>query len=117
MPNRALTHDALRKLFLVLPGVEEAPCYGTPGFRVRKKLLARFHQDGESLVLVLDFDTRDFLLRHNPHVFYITDHYRNYPTVLVRIAAANADEVMEHFEQAWRRAAPKRLIAQYDTQD
>ena len=54
MPKRALTHDALRKLFLALPGVEEAPCYGTPGFRVRKKLLARFHQDGESLVLVRD---------------------------------------------------------------
>ena len=117
MRKKALTHDKLRSLFLALPGVEEAPCYGTPGFRVRKKLLARFHQDGDSLLLVLDFETRDFLLRHKPSVFYITDHYRNYPTVLVRIALADPDEVMEHFVQAWRRAAPKKLIAVYDAQD
>ena len=99
---------------LGLPGVEEAPCYGTPGFRLRKKLLARFHQDGESLVLAMDFDEREFLLRHRPDVFYITDHYRNYRYVLVRLAAAAEADVREHLEQAWRRAAPRKLVAEYD---
>lgn len=81
---------------------------------MRKKLLARFHQDGESLVLSMDFDTREFVLKHRADVFYLTDHYRNYPCVLVRLAAADEREVREHFEHAWRSAAPKRLVAEYD---
>src|SRR5262245_31097343 len=115
MPSKRLDHEAVRKLALALPGVEEAPSYGTPGFRVRKKLIARFHQDGESLVLNVDFDTRDFLIRHNPRVYYITDHYRNYPYVLVRIAAADQRDLSEHLEQAWRAAASKKLIAEYES--
>lgn len=99
---------------LALPGVEEAPCYGTPGFRVRSRVLARFHQDGESLVLKMDRDTRDFVLRHRADVFYLTDHYRNYPYVLVRLAAASPAEVREHLEQAWRQAAPKKLVAEWE---
>lgn len=43
--------EQIRKLFLGYPGVEEAPSYGTPGFRVRKKLLARVHQSEPAVVL------------------------------------------------------------------
>ncbi|MGH7506606.1 MAG: MmcQ/YjbR family DNA-binding protein [Longimicrobiales bacterium] len=112
--NHGTAHEQVRAIAMALPGVEEAPCYGTPGFRVRKKLLARFHQDGESLVLKTDRDTREFLIRHRPRTFYLTDHYRNYPYVLVRLAAADPGELREHLEQAWRQAAPKRLVAEYD---
>lgn len=71
---------------------------------MREKLLARFHRDGESLVLSMDFEPREFLLRHRADVFYPTEHYRNYPHVLVRLAAAEETEVREHREHAWRRA-------------
>ena len=110
----AITHEQVRRLALAFPGVEEEPSYGTPAFKVRGSLLARFHQDGESLVLRMDRDTRDFVLRHRPTMFYLTDHYRNYPYVLVRLASADADELREHFEQAWRAAAPKRLVKEYE---
>ena len=42
------TFEAARRLALALPATEEAPSYGTPGFRVRGKLFLRFHQDGEA---------------------------------------------------------------------
>ena len=32
-----MTFAAARKLLLAIPGVDEGPCYGTPGFRVRGK--------------------------------------------------------------------------------
>lgn len=111
-----MTHESMRALMLGYPGVQEAPCYGTPGFRVRRKLLARFHQDGESLVIRTDFHTRDFLLRHRADVFHLTDHYRDHPWVLVRIAEASEAELREHFEEAWRRSAPKRMVAAHDTE-
>ncbi|MGG1879713.1 hypothetical protein ABDI30_19350 [Paenibacillus cisolokensis] len=31
---------------------------------------------------------RDFFMQLNPAVYYITDHYRNAPYVLVRLSAA-----------------------------
>lgn len=113
---RSLTHQAARDLMLAFPGVEEGPCYGTPGFRVRRKFLSRFHPDGESMVLKVDMGDRDVLMRSYPDVFYITDHYRNYPSVLVRIARVEPAMLRDLFEDSWRRAAPKRLVAAYDAQ-
>ena len=46
--------EQIRKLFLGYPGVEEAPSYGTPSFRVRKKLLARVHQSEPAVVLPVE---------------------------------------------------------------
>jgi hypothetical protein len=105
---------AIRKIALSFPGVEEGTSYGTPAFRVAGKFLARMHQDGESFVLRMDFDTRDFLTRTNPDVFYFTDHYRDYPAVLVRLSTVTRAVLREHFEDAWRGSAPKRVLAQYN---
>lgn len=100
----------MRRLALALPGVEERPCYGTPGFRVGGKLFARLHQDGESLVLKVDYLERELLMQADPQAFYVTDHYRNHPWLLVRLARVRAEPLGELIERAWRRAAPKRLL-------
>lgn len=106
----------MRRLALALPGVEEGPCYGTPGFRVRGKFLARLWEDGETLVVKCGDDERDFRMQADPQTFFITDHYRGYPTVLVRLARVSLSDLREVLEQAWRRSAPKRLIAALDEQ-
>jgi hypothetical protein len=80
-----LTGDELRKIFLRFPGVEEAPSYGAPGFRVRKKLLARIHPDEPCVVLrVRDIGQQEALIAMDPETFYLTDHYRGYAYVLAR---------------------------------
>jgi len=115
MPRRIpLTLTTVRRLLLTLPGVEEGPCYGTPGFRVRGKFLARLWEDGETLVIKCGDDERDFRMQADPKTFFTTDHYRGYPTVLVRLTRVRAADLGEIFEQAWRRSAPKRLIAEYE---
>jgi len=109
-----LTFDDVRKLAFALPEVEEGTSYGTPAFRVRKKFLARLREDGETLVVMIDFDERDILMAANPETFYITDHYRGYPAMLVRLATVDPDDLRELLEGAWRRVAPKRLVAALD---
>ena len=103
--------ETVRQLLLALPGVEEAPCYGTPGFRVAKKLIARLWEDGETLVLRVDPYERASLLAAHPNTLFLTDHYRNYPFLLVRLSAIQPDHLQELAEQAWRLVAPKRLLA------
>ena len=101
-----LTFEMVRKLALALPKVEEGKSYGTPGFRVGGNLFLRFHQDGESLVVKIDHDERSMRLKADPETFYITDHYRNYPWILVRLATVLANDLRELLEEAWRAARP-----------
>lgn len=114
-PRRAAPVDleAVRAIALALPGVEEGTSYGTPAFKVRKKLIARMLEDGESLVIRVDPDARDVLIQGKPETFYITDHYLKYPLMLVRLPAVRLEELRELLEQAWRISAPRRLV---DTQ-
>jgi hypothetical protein len=93
-----------------LPGAEESTSYGTPAFKVKGKLFARFHQDGESLVVGVDFDEREEMMKADPEKFYITDHYRNYPWILVRLSKARPDELRDLLLGSWRRAAPKQMV-------
>jgi hypothetical protein len=99
---------------LAFPGVEEGPSYGTPGFRVRGKFLARLWEDGVTLVVKCGDDERDFRMKADPETFFITDHYRGYPTVLVRLACVTEADLQDVLEQAWRLHAPKRLVKAYD---
>lgn len=64
------------------------------------------------MVLPAGFDEREILLAADPEVFFLTDHYRGYPCVLLRLAAARGSELPEILERAWLRVAPKRLLAE-----
>lgn len=104
----------MRQLALAFPGVEEGFSYGTPGFRVRGKFLARLWEDGETLVVKCGDDERDFRMQADPETFFITDHYRGYPTVLVRLGRVTKEDLRDVLEEAWRRQAPRRLVMEYD---
>jgi hypothetical protein len=89
-----------------LPNVTEGTSYGTAAFRVGKSLFARFWEDGETLVLKVDLLERDILLAAEPDIFFLTDHYRGYPWVLVRLArveSARLDALLRSAHAAARR--------------
>ncbi len=110
-----MTFDEVRAIAFALPGVEEAPCYGTPGLRVRGKILARLWPDGEVLVLTrIGFDEREFLIEAAPEIFFVTDHYRNYPSVLARLPGLDSPTLKRLFTQAWRECASKAQIRAYE---
>ena len=115
MPRDArVTLATVRRLALAFPGVEEGLSYGTPGFRVRGKFLARLWEDGETLVVKCGDDERDFRMKADPETFFVTEHYRGYPTVLVRLARVRKEDLRAVLEEAWRRQAPRRLVKEYD---
>jgi hypothetical protein len=90
--------------------VEEGLSYGTPGFRVHGKFLARMWEDGKVLVVKCGDTERDFRMQADPETFFVTDHYRGYPTVLIRLARVTPGDLREVLREAWRRQAPKRLV-------
>ena len=50
--GNAMTFDEVRKIALAWPEVEDGTSYGTAALKVRKKLLARLREDGDSLVML-----------------------------------------------------------------
>jgi hypothetical protein len=97
-----------------LPEVEEGTSYGTPALRVKGRFFARLREDGETLVVKMNIFERPYLVEADPEAFFITDHYRGYPSVLVRLPAVRPAQLAERLEDAWRIAAPKRLVAAFD---
>jgi hypothetical protein len=98
-----MTFDELRKIALIWPEVEDGTSYGTPALKVRKKMLARLKEDGDSLVMPgVPQDERAMLVESQPKVFYFTDHYRDYPMVLIRLSKA---------KRAHRRAVAAAALA------
>jgi hypothetical protein len=102
--------ERVREIALALPGVQEGTSYGTPAFRVRGKFLARLREDGVTLAVKCDYPERDLRIEINPDAFFITDHYRGYPMLLVRLATVDEDDLRDLLELAWRSLAPKRLL-------
>jgi hypothetical protein len=109
-----VSYDTVRDLARRLPGVEEGTSYGTAALKVKGKLLVRLKEDGDTIVLRTDFIEREHLLRTTPETFYITDHYRDYPAVLVRLPRVRRAQLAELLEDAWRRVAPTKLVAAFD---
>ncbi|MDI1286542.1 MAG: MmcQ/YjbR family DNA-binding protein [Reyranella sp.] len=91
--SRKLSLAAIRRVALSLPGVEEGTSYGTPAWRTGKRMLARLHQDGQSIVLKIGNETRDHLLQADPETFFVTDHYRGHPMVLARLDRLSAPDL------------------------
>jgi hypothetical protein len=112
--RRGLTAETARRLLLSFPGVEEGPCYGTAGFRVRGKFLARLRDNDTVLVVKCGDVERDLRMRADPDTFFTTDHYRGWPTVLVRLGSVSENDLRDVLEVAWLRSAPKRLAAEFE---
>ena len=110
--RRGTTWSTLCKMATKLPGVEQGTSYGTPALHVRKKFLARLKEDGESVAIKIGFSDRDVLLELDPAAFYLTDHYRPYPAMLIRLKQVRVDLLEQILEQAWQLQAPKSLLAE-----
>jgi hypothetical protein len=96
---------------LNFPATEESTSYGTPAFKVKKKLLLRLKEDGETIMI--HSDDRDVWLEDDPDVFFFTEHYRNYPAVLVRLKKIGKKKLRVLIMQCWKEIAPLKLVDQW----
>lgn len=119
MKRKTITFDTVREIGLALPGAEEGTTYGSPALKVGGKMFAcvAIHKSAEpgSLAVRVDFDERDELMAADPETYYLTDHYVNYPVILVRLSRVHRDAlrgllVMAHRFVATRRRRPSRRV-------
>ena len=97
-----------RRLLLSLENVVEGTSYGMPSFLLNGRFLARFRDDDTVLVLQLgSIDDRDVLMQIAPDAFFFTEHYRNYPAVLIRLAEAPRTLFRDVVKQSWKHVSAR----------
>jgi len=107
--RRVLTFDDVREIALSMPDVVETTAYGMPAFKAGKRRfaaqpIARPDVEPNSLGVHITFEERDRLMAARPDVYYLTDHFRPYPGVLVRLSNVSRAELRELLAVAWRLA-------------
>ena len=106
MPKKPITFDTVRELGLALPDVEATIYYGTDALKVHGKMFACItsHRSAEpnTLAVVIGFDRRDELIAEQPDIYYLKDHYVDYPCVLVRMSRVRKDALSDLLLMGWR---------------
>jgi len=104
--KRGMGVAAVRRVLLDLPDVVEGRSYGMPSFLLHGRFLARFRDDDTVLVVQLaTIGERDVLMELDERSFFFTDHYRNYPAVLVRLAEVPPALLGDVLKESWRHVA------------
>jgi len=68
-------------------------------------------ENGE--VLVVHSVEREKWMQADPESFFITDHYRNYPSMLIKLDKVQPDDLKQLLIQAWLNRASKTQIKEY----
>jgi hypothetical protein len=107
-----MTFQTVRALGLKLPGAEDGTAYGSPALKVNGKMFACMavnrSVEPDTLAVRVPFDQRNGLLSEAPDTYYLTDHYVDYPIVLVRLARVQRDALGDLLRLAHRFVAAEK---------
>lgn len=103
--------DAAIAIGRTLPDVEVTTTWGAPALKVRGKMFAcvaiNKSAEPDSMVIRMDMAQRDLLIEEDPSTYYLTDHYVDYPCVLVRLSRVSPDSLRDLIRGAHRFVSAK----------
>jgi len=99
--------DLVRRVGLTLPGVNATTKYdGSPVLKVDGRFMAGLagHRtaDPNTLVVRADLEDRQCLIDDAPDTYYLTDYYRRYPVILVRLSRVGREALHDLLSVSWR---------------
>ena len=81
---------------LAIPGTDERLWFNQPSVFIHDRFLSKVHHKEEAVTLqVGSMEMCDMMLEAEPKLFYITDHYRKFPFVLIRLSALSPKVLKE----------------------
>jgi hypothetical protein len=104
--------DIVRTVGFALPDVEATTKYdGSPVLRVDAIFMAGLathpSAEPETLVVRAGLEERERLVEDAPETYYLTDYYRGYPLVLVRLSRVEPDALRDLLSVSWRMTTAK----------
>jgi hypothetical protein len=102
----AIDFRKVRVAAAALTDVEETTSWGAPALKVHGKMFVcqAINKEAEpnTLVVRMDIAQRDALLEEDPDVYYLKDHYVDYPCVLVRLSRVHPEALRDLVQTAYR---------------
>jgi hypothetical protein len=109
--------ERVRRFALSLPEATEEPHFEKSSFRVGGKIFATVPAGGRHLHVFVDEHEARASVTDDPSAFEELHWGKKLAGVRVDLRVADRTAVFELLEEAWRRKAPKRLIAALDAMD
>ena len=103
-----------RRLCLSLPEAEERETWGEATFRVRDRIFAMGSFDGKFVSVKASLDDQSGLVEMDRRTFAPSAYTGRYGWVSVRLAGVGADLAGRLVTNAWKRTAPRRLVADFE---
>ena len=105
MGGAHLSIDSVIELGLKLSGVNESSYYGVRALKLNGRMLActpvNKSAEVNSAVVAIGFEQRTALLKERPLLYYVTDHYGPYPTMLIRLSRISRADLERTLCMAW----------------
>lgn len=106
--------EEARRCALSLPETTEEPHFDKASFRVRGKIFATVPPDEQHLHVLVDEQEARAVVAEDGAAFEELWWGKRLKGVRVSLSAAPPERVVELLEEAWRRKAPKRVVAAFD---
>ena len=113
--QRPNAFDDVRRIGLTLPDVEATTRYdGSPVLKLAGVFMAGLatHRSAEpnTLVVRADLEERESFIEDAPDTYYLTEYYRPYPLVLVRLERISREALRELLSLSHRLTLPKTRL-------
>ena len=104
--------ELVRRVALTFPDIEAVTRYdGSPVLKARGLFVAGLAShptaEPETLVVRCSFEEREWLQEDAPQTYYVTEYYRKYPVVLVRLSTIGRDALHDLLAVSRRLALEK----------
>lgn len=115
-----MTIDELRAFCMALPGTHEKETWGDAEhggdvtFRVKDKIYLITGPDGGGATIRTTVDRQAELIDAFPDAFKVAAYVGRFGWVSADLERADAAVLRDVIEGAWRRTAPKAVVAAYD---
>lgn len=107
-----MTQGEVRTLALGLPEAQEQPHFDRASFRVRGKIFATLPPSGDSVVLMLPVEIQSAALAAHPSkIRPLPQAWQSRGSTELVLEGIAEDEIAGLLASAWRKVAPKSLIA------
>ena len=112
-----MTFKQFRKLCLALPEAEELETWGEATFRIKDRIFAMGSPDGKFVSVKASLDDQAGLVAMDPKTFAPSAYTGRFGWVQVRLAGVGLELAQRIVTNAWRRSAPRRLVAELEAQN